>query len=272
VMFKDIESVRAHARRGKPVRGYTRKVQRGQTTVYEYSEEHTRRAERAKFRRAQQLGNRLPEILDEVDRALDAPNTPRQKVIAAVVALMDRCQMRIGTEAYAAEHQTYGASTLRTDHVEVQGDKVRFRFPGKKAVPWDRSVVDPRLARFIEHLAAGTPDGHLFWYRADGQKRPITSREVNSWLRRYGITAKDLRTYHATRLAYEGLEAASRPPRSKPLTQREARARVTAVIKDVAEKMGHTPSVCRRSYILPDLIEDYLENGGRLSSRARRLL
>jgi hypothetical protein len=249
---------------------YTRKVQREHSTVYEYPEEHTRRAQRAKFERVNQLAEQLPRIVRDVTRALKLPDTPRNKVVAAIVALIDRCQFRIGTEAYAAEHETYGVTTLRVEHVEVHGDEVRFRFAGKKGVPWDRTVTDRRLARFIRQLAANSPDGHLFWYQTDGQQVPITGREVNAWLRRYGITAKDFRTYHATRLAYEGLKAASRPARSKPLTKREARARVAAVVEDVAAKMGHTAAVCRRAYILPALIEDYLRNGGRLSGRAWR--
>jgi DNA topoisomerase I len=200
--------------------------------------------------------------------ALAKGDTPREKVVAAIVALIDRCQFRIGTEKYAEEHGTFGVTTLRPEHVTVSGSEVRFQFTGKKQVPWDKSVTDAELAEFIGHLATDGPGDRLFWYHRDGKQYPIKASHVNDFLGKYGITAKDLRTYHATKAMFTELKTASRPPRSKPLPKKEIAARLKAAFDTVAHQMGHTPAVCKTSYVLPQLVEDFERNGGRLSLSA----
>jgi DNA topoisomerase-1 len=91
---------------------------------------------------------------------------------------------------------------------------------------------------------------------------------VNAFLSEYGVTAKDLRTYHATKAMFEELKAASRPEKSEPLTKKETAARLKAAFEKVAYQMGHTPAVCRTSYVLPQLVDDFVQNGGRLSLSA----
>ncbi len=235
---------------------------------YIYDEETTEQAKAEKFRRAVTLAQQLPSILEDLKTALAKGDTPREKVVAAIVALIDRCQFRIGTDEYAEKHGTFGVTTLRPEHVTVSGSEVRFQFTGKKQVPWDKAVTDPDLAKFIEHLSADSPGDRLFWYNKDGKQYPVKASHVNAFLSEYGVTAKDLRTYHATKAMFEELKAASRPEKSEPLTKKETAARLKAAFEKVAYQMGHTPAVCRTSYVLPQLVDDFVQNGGRLSLSA----
>lgn len=235
---------------------------------YVYDEETTEQAKSEKFRRVVNLAKQLPSLIEDLQVALAKGDTPREKVVAAIVALIDRCHFRIGTDEYAERHGTFGVTTLRPEHVTVSGSEVQFQFIGKKQVPWDKTVTDPDLAEFIEHLAAESHGDRLFWYYRDGKQYPIKASHVNAFLSKYGVTAKDLRTYHATKAMFETLKAASRPANAPPLTKREVTARLKAAFDKVAYEMGHTPAVCKTSYVLPQLVDDFIHNGGRLSLSA----
>jgi DNA topoisomerase-1 len=235
--------------------------------VYEYDEEHAAESSAQKFGRVAVLAHRLPEIIGDTDRALDKPDTPLEKVVAAVIALMDRCQFRIGTEKMAEEHGTFGVTTLRTEHVTVSGDEIRFTFSGKKQVAWDRAIVDPRLARLVTTLKTESPDGRLFWYHEPtGESKPLKATQVNTVLNGYGVTAKDFRTYHGTRLAWEELRHFSRKASAPVLLPKEIKLRIAQTVSAVAEKLGNTAAVAKGSYILPQLLNDFAANGGRLST------
>jgi hypothetical protein len=229
---------------------------------YLYDEVTLASANAEKFRRAVQVAQQIPEITRDVKKALQQGDTPKDKVIAAIVALIDRCQFRIGTEKYAEEHGTFGVTTLKPEHVTVSGRKVRFQFTGKKQVPWDKVVTDTKLAEFVGHLAEDGPGDRLFWYHTGDVQHPIKASHVNDYLRGYGITAKDFRTYHATRAMFEQLQGLSS---DQPLPKKEVKERVKQAFEVVAERMGHTPAVCRTSYVLPEIVADYEANGGRLT-------
>lgn len=255
--------VRAHRRKGEAA------PQPAPAPRKQPSPEETQAAQEAKFRRIADFAERVPDLIKTYKRELKKPDTPQSKVIAVAVALMDRLHFRIGTERYAKQHETYGATTLRPEHVEVSGNRVRFRFTGKKGVQWDSAVTDKALAQFIQHLVEDGPGDRLLWYYPDGDPskdpRPIRPEQVNGFLHEYGITAKDLRTYHATRIAYEKLKDLSREPDEEPLSKREVKKRISRAIRETAEEMGHTPAVCKSSYILPAVLEDFAANGGALT-------
>lgn len=239
---------------------------------YIYDEEHHQRAKEEKTARVKSLAKSLPDLLDEIKWDLSQDDHPKTKVVSAIVALIDRCYFRIGTGEYAEKHGTYGISTLRPEHVTVNGNAVRFQFVGKKQVEWDKTITDPELAKFIKSLKDTAKDGQLFWYhvRNDNNEvvatKPIRASDVNEKLSSHNVTAKDFRTYHATRLCYEGLKAVSRKKSEPELSQAEMKRRMKAVIESVAEHLGHTPSVCKTSYILPQLIDNYVRNGGRVET------
>ncbi len=229
---------------------------------YQYDEETLAAAKAEKFRRVAHLAKQLPRIVEAVKSDLAQGDTPQSKVVAAIVALIDRCCFRIGTDEYAEKHGTYGVTTLSPEHVTVDGATIRFQFTGKKQVPWDTTTTDPDLADFIAHLASDAPADRLFWYHRDGRQYPIRANHVNDWLRDYGVSAKDFRTYHATRLCFEELKRLSS---RQPLAKKEIKQRVKQAVAATAERLGHTPAVCRQSYILPAVIDDFEANGGRLS-------
>ena len=229
---------------------------------YQYDEETLAAAKAEKFRRVAHLAKQLPRIVEAVKSDLAQGDTPQSKVVAAIVALIDRCCFRIGTDEYAEKHGTYGVTTLSPEHVTVDGATIRFQFTGKKQVPWDTATTDPDLADFIAHLASDAPGDRLFWYHRDGRQYPIRANHVNDWLRDYGVSAKDFRTYHATRLCFEELKRLSS---RQPLAKKEIKQRVKQAVAATAERLGHTPAVCRQSYILPAVIDDFEANGGRLS-------
>jgi len=251
----------------KPQFKEKRRTRKG-NVQYVYDAETTEQAKIAKFRRVVLLAKQLPSLIEDLQAALSKGDTPRDKVVAAIVALIDRCHFRIGTDKYAERHGTFGVTTLRPEHVTVSGSEVRFQFTGKKQVPWDKTVTDPDLAEFIEHLAADSHSDRLFWYYRNGKQYPIKASHVNAFLREHGVTAKDLRTYHATKAMFEILKAASRPANAPPLTKKETAARLKAAFDKVAYEMGHTPAVCKTSYVLPQLVDDFVQNGGRLSLSA----
>lgn len=229
---------------------------------YLYPKEHEQESHEKKLARMKALGTHLPEIVDWCSDRLDLPGAPKEKVIAALVALMDRCYFRIGLARYVEKNQTYGVSTLRPDHVTVDGDEIAFSFVGKKQVQWDRTVTDPRLARFVGELQAGAPGDSLFWYEEGGERKPITADDVNDYLKQYGVTAKDIRTYHATRLAFDALKKGGRQPDEEPLKGRALSRALNQAIESVAAALGHEVSVCKKSYILPQLTRNFTENGG----------
>ncbi len=258
-------TVRAHVRRDKP-KHTAKRVTPKDNVVYEYDEKTLKAARAEKFARVARLAQDLPEILGQVKVDLTLGDTPREKVVAAVVALIDRCKFRIGTEQMAEQHGTYGVTTLKPEHVTVKGKSIRFRFPGKKQVPWNKHIADADLAQFVASLKDGAEaDGQLFWYNDNGTKKPLQATQVNKFLGKWGVSAKDLRTYHATRLVFQKLRKVSRPKGSRRLTKRETKARVKQVVEAVAKTLGHTPGVCKANYILPALIVEFERNAGRLT-------
>ena len=268
-------NVRAHRRKTGTVRAYPRRDQpryTGKTVtpkgnvVYQYAPKDLAAAQTEKFVRILDLKGNLPAITKRVRAGLALGDTPREKVVAAVVALIDRLHFRIGTERMAEEHGTYGVTTLRPEHVTVEGNSIRFQFVGKKQVPWDRRTTDAKLAQFITSLQEGAEDeGQLFWYNEGNTKRPLQASDVNRFLGQWGVSAKDFRTYHATQMVFTELKRLSRPKGSRKLSKKEAKARVKQAVEVVAEQLGHTPAVCKSAYILPAVLADFEENGGRLS-------
>lgn len=221
--------------------------------------------QRAKYEQCLRVGQKLPALERHIDRDLNRKDTPREKSAAAVVYLMRHLMMRVGSERYARENETFGASSLRVEHVRVDGDRLEFNFTGKTGVPWQRAVVDPRLATFITGLRANAPGGRLFWYRGPGgEQLPLTERHVQEWMKTHGLRPKDLRTWHANVRMFEELERRATPEGQKR-TRKQLRAEITAAFEVVAEEMGHDPGTCRGQYVFPPLWQTWLENGGRLA-------
>ncbi|WBS00327.1 DNA topoisomerase IB [Pseudoduganella sp. SL102] len=220
-----------------------------------------------KYERMIAFGQALPGIRQAVDAALKLPGLPREKVLATIVYLLEHTMMRIGNEEYARENKSFGLTTLRNRHVRVDGREVEFRFRGKSGVFHDVKVADRRLARIIERMR-DLPGQELFQYvDDDGTTHAIDSSDVNDYLR--GITgedytAKDFRTWSGTVLAALALQAFE-----KFDSETQAKKNVVRAIESVAKKLGNTPSVCRKCYVHPAVVEAYMDGAELAALRAR---
>ena len=210
-----------------------------------------------KYERMINFGKALPQIRKEVDRALGLPGLPREKVLATIVYLLEATMMRIGNDEYARENKSYGLTTLRNRHVRIDGSEVEFRFRGKSGVHHDVKVHDRRLARIIGRTR-DLPGQHLFEYvDDDGQPHTVDSSDVNDYLREISgedYTAKDFRTWSGTVLAALALQEFE-----KFDSETQAKKNVVRAIESVAEKLGNTPSVCRKCYVHPAVLDAYMD-------------
>ena len=201
----------------------------------------------------------LPRIRRRVGHDLRLRGLPRAKVLASVVRLLEVSLIRVGNPEYARENESFGLTTLRNRHVEVNGPNLRFHFRGKSGKWHNVDIHDPGLARIVRSCQ-DLPGQELFQYLSDdGKRQAISSEDVNQYLRDItgeDFTAKDFRTWAGTLLAAAEL---SEVGDSQSLTQ--ARKGLATAVKAVAERLGNTPAVCRKCYIHPDIIESYLSRG-----------
>ncbi len=221
-----------------------------------------------KFHRMASFGAVLPTIRSEVDRALRRRTMHRERVAALVVALLDATVLRVGNDSYVEANGSHGLTTLRCDHVEVDGTTIRFAFPAKGGQERELELRDRRLARQVLRCHE-LPGQRLFaWLDPDGDPddpsawRACTSGDVNEWLAEAAgcrVTAKDFRTWGASTLAAEVLA-----PLELPSTPREADREVLAMYDLVAERLGNTRAVARDSYVDPRVPEAWRE--GRLAT------
>jgi DNA topoisomerase-1 len=210
-----------------------------------------------KYERMLNFGRALPSIRKEVDRGLSLPGLPREKVLATIVYLLEATMMRVGNEEYARTNKSFGLTTLRNRHVKVDGSDVEFRFRGKSGVYHKVHVHDRRLARIIRR-SRDLPGQELFQYvDDDGQTHSIDSSDVNDYLRTItgeDYTAKDFRTWSGTVLAALALQEFE-----KFDSEAQAKKNIVRAIESVAEKLGNTPSVCRKCYVHPVVLDAYLD-------------
>ena len=224
---------------------------------YRYHPEFRHMREGAKFEHLVTFAEALPSIRGRVARDMAAHGLGRDKVLATVVHLLETTMIRVGNRAYEKENHSYGLTTLQGDHVRVEGAALRFHFTGKSGKVWRLKMWDRRVARIVracQHLPGQT----LFGYLDDtGRQQAVTSCDVNAYLRRESgrdITAKDFRTWAATVMAAKALADIG------PAEGRTPGARtVREVIKEVAARLGNTPTVCRASYIHPRVVDAYMD-------------
>lgn len=204
----------------------------------------------------------LPVIRAQVTSDMARNGLPREKVLAAIVYLLERTLIRIGNADYAAQNGSHGLTTLTRRHVKVESGRLRFRFTGKSGRSWDLQLHDRRVLKVIR-ACQELPGQELFRYRSeDGTVLAVSSADVNDYLRSVSgseVTAKDFRTWAGTMMAALALQAFG-PPQS----QREARRNLKAAISEVSGKLGNTVTICRKCYIHPAVIERYMAGDHRL--------
>lgn len=224
----------------------------------------------SKYDRMMAFAAALPTIRKRTDADLARAGLPREKVLAAVVRLLETTLIRVGNEEYARTNKSFGLTTMRDRHVRVGRNGVHFEFLGKSGVRHEIDLADPRLARVVGRCR-DLPGQELFQYLdEDGHARTIDSADVNAYLREVAsreFTAKDFRTWAGTVLAslalreFEAFDSAT-----------QAKKNIVRAIEHVAERLGNTPSVCRKCYVHPEVIESYLDGSmlRTLEQRAER--
>src|SRR5258706_4733276 len=204
------------------------------------------------------FGKALPLIRHQVGKDLALPGLPREKILAAIVRLLETTLMRVGNEEYARSNGSFGLTTLRDKHVHVDGARLQFRFRGKSGVEHFIELNDRRLARIVSRCRE-LPGYELFQYVDDeGKRRSVDSEAVNEYLRRIAgrdFTAKDFRTWAGTLLATLALREFE-----KFDSQAQGKKNLVSAIESVSAKLGNTPAICRKCYIHPGVMESYLDD------------
>lgn len=220
-----------------------------------------------KFERMQAFGEALPQIREHVERDLALPGMPREKVLATIVRLLETTLIRVGNDEYAKTNKSYGLTTMRDKHVQINGATVHFTFSGKSGVKHEISVKDRTLAQIVKR-SRDLPGYELFQYiDANGDHQTVDSADVNAYLREITgehFTAKDFRTWAGTVLATIALQEIGSFDKDA-----QAKKNVVAAVERVAERLGNTKSICRKSYIHPEVINAYLD-GALLDSLIQR--
>jgi len=224
---------------------------------YRYHTKWREVRDEAKYGKVLVFGRVLPAIRAQVKRDLSCPGLPKQKVLAAIVALLEKTMMRVGNEEYARTNQSFGLTTLRHNHVQLARGHVVFDFRGKHGVEHHIDLSDRKLAAVVERCQA-LPGQDLFQFLDhDGVQHHIVSDDVNEYLREASgeeITAKDFRTWAATNLAALALADMERFD-----SQVKTKRAVVAAVEHVAKQLGNTPAICRKCYIHPAVFEGYLD-------------
>jgi DNA topoisomerase-1 len=213
--------------------------------------------DRDKYERILDFASLLPRIRQRVDEDMSKRGIVREKVLATVVSLLDKTLIRVGNGEYAKENGSYGLTTLRARHIDVEGTELRFHFKGKSGKTWRLHIRDRRVARVVRSIQE-LPGQHLFQYLDDdGTVRTVDSNDVNDYLRELtnaDVSAKDFRTWAGTVLAVMALGALE-----AFASQAQAKMNVRRAIEAVAAKLGNTPTICRKCYVHPAIVSCYME-------------
>lgn len=213
---------------------------------YRYHPGFREQQEAAKYEKTAEFGRALPKLRKQVAADLATRGLGKNRAVAAVVRLLDDSHIRVGNEDYVKQNDSYGATTLRTEHGAVKGDTLKLRFKAKSGKDCDMKVTDRSLARFVK-ACQDLDEQHLFaWVDKDGEAHPVTSSDVNDYIKAAtggDFTAKNFRTWGASLLAFEALAGAD-----KDLTLKQ-------LLEPVTARLNNTAAIARKSYVHPDLID-----------------
>jgi DNA topoisomerase-1 len=223
---------------------------------YRYHARFREVRESTKYEHVVAFADALPSIREEVRQHMDLKGLPREKVLATVVHLLETTLIRVGNDDYAKQNNSYGLTTLKQRHVAVDGNEVRFRFTGKSGKQWFLRVADRRVAKIIK-ACQELPGQELLQYVDEaGTCQDVTSSDVNDYLKEItgkDITAKDFRTWAGTVLAAMALRELQSFDSAA-----QAKRNLRAAIEKVAARLGNTPTICRKCYVHPEVLDAYL--------------
>ena len=237
---------------------------------YRYHTKWREVRDETKYDRLIGFARKLPTIRKRTASDLRNPRLTREKVLAAVVQLLEKTLIRVGNDEYARDNQSFGLTTMRDAHVNVKRGSVRFLFRGKSGVEHDIDLSDRRLARTVK-ACRDIPGYDLFQYRdPDGERHAIGSDDVNAYLREIAgedYTSKDFRTWAGTVLAAKILRDFERVD-----SDAQAKRNIVRAVESVAKRLGNTKAVCRKCYIHPAILDAYVDGSmlKTVADRARR--
>lgn len=224
---------------------------------YIYHDNHTQYRANLKYRRLVRFIEDLPTMRLTVARHLRQPGLGRERVLACILRVLSTCFLRPGSEVYASENGSYGIATLKPGHVFVKGDLVCFDFPGKSGVRQYRELRDRQVAKVLRALLR-CRKSEVFKYQSyDGEFIDIKRRHINEYIKEVmgdAFSAKDFRTWAGTLMCACALARSANGELESAAARKRA---VVAAIKETSVALGNTPSVCRSSYICPDVIESF---------------
>ena len=224
---------------------------------YRYHPDWRAIRDEAKYGKMLVFGEKLPILRAQVAKDLALPGLPRAKVLATVVALLEKTMMRIGNDEYAKTNKSFGLTTLRSRHAKVRGSALVLDFRAKHGIQQHVELKDRRLAGIVARLQ-DLRGQELFQYvDADGVQHDISSHDVNEYLQEVTgeeITAKDFRTWAATNLAALALHEFEQFDSTA-----KAKKNVLRAIETVSKLLGNTPAICRKCYIHPRIFDGYLD-------------
>lgn len=224
---------------------------------YRYHPRFREVREGTKYEHMMAFARALPALRSAIARHMALRGLPREKVLATVVHLLETTLIRVGNDDYAKSNKSYGLTTLRDQHVKVEGAQLRFQFKGKSGKAWRLQLHDRRVAKILK-ACQELPGQRLFQYQdEEGELREVTSADVNAYLREVtgqDITAKDFRTWAGTVMAALALQEVERFE-----TQAMAKKNIRAAIEQVASRLGNTPTICRKCYVHPEVLSAYAQ-------------
>ncbi|MFJ6155153.1 DNA topoisomerase IB [Pseudarthrobacter sp. NPDC092184] len=224
---------------------------------YIYHPEWRQRKDRVKFDRALQLAESLPAARRRVTMDLRAEGFTRDRVLAGAFRMLDSGSLRVGSERYTNENGSHGLATLLCAHVQVRKDRIHLRFPAKSGKDWESEIRDADLAALLRQLKRRGGNARLLAYKEGRRWRPVTSADINAYVKeRTGsdFTAKDFRTLRGTAAAAASL-ARTGPQRTAAKRKRA----ISRAMMDASDVLGNTPSIARKSYVDPRVLDHYHE-------------
>jgi DNA topoisomerase-1 len=224
---------------------------------YRYHPKWREVRDEAKYARMMAFGQALPLIRERAEADLKKAGMPREKVLAGLVQLLEKTAIRVGNEEYARANKSYGLTTMRNKHASIEGAQVRFKFKGKSGKSHDIDLHDRKLARLVAKLQE-LPGQELFQYLdSDGTPHSIGSDDVNAYLQEITgqpFSAKDFRTWTGTLLAALALQEFECFD-----SEAQAKKNVVEAIESVSKRLGNTPTICRKCYVHPAILDSYLD-------------
>lgn len=224
---------------------------------YRYHEKWREIRDETKYDKMLDFGKALPKIRKQIKKDLKLEGLSKEKVVAAVIVLLEKTLIRVGNEEYAKENKSYGLTTFHNKHVEIHGANIHFEFKGKSGVCHSIDLNDKRLAKIIKNCR-DLPGHELFEYLDSwGTRYSVHSGDVNEYLHRVTgkeFTAKDFRTWYGTVLAAEALKGFKEFD-----SEAEAKKNIITAVESVAKSLGNTKAVCRKCYIHPAVINSYMD-------------